>query len=199
MGTSNAHSGNLTVDLCTRALQAARVTRAENGGLLGSNESSSKAVRWVQKSSIVVQISSGIDECAGRIHSMTSRRLRSLFISMAAIVATLMAGIVSAPSANAYVINGTRFGITAEQAGPYVANLCFKNISQNNIESCTGNIPQGTQRWLEVPWRYGDVLQFIVAVRWGHNSYYTWTDYASTVYWCKAYGTSLSPGSNCYW
>jgi hypothetical protein len=78
--------------------------------------------------------------------------------------------------------------------GFYVANLCMKNITQNQTLSCTGKVPRGTRRELFVPFNQGDSVEFIVAVVLGHNVYH---QIVPDETWCDATGLSLTPGTNC--
>lgn len=81
------------------------------------------------------------------------------------------------------------------QNGPYIANLCIKNRSRSNNEKCTGNIPAGAKRELTFPWKSGDRLSFIAAVKDGHNAYYD--GLADRDRECWSDGSSLSPGAYC--
>jgi hypothetical protein len=78
--------------------------------------------------------------------------------------------------------------------GFYVANLCMKNVTQNQTLSCTGKVPRGSRRELFVPFNEGDSVEFIVAVVLGHNAYH---QLAPDETWCDATGLSLTPGTNC--
>jgi hypothetical protein len=78
--------------------------------------------------------------------------------------------------------------------GFYIANLCMKNITQNQTLSCTGKVPRGSVRELFVPFNEGDSVEFIVAVVLGHNAYH---QVAPDETWCDATGLSLTPGTNC--
>lgn len=81
------------------------------------------------------------------------------------------------------------------QRGPYIANLCLKNITKHNTEQCTGNIPDGSNRDLTVPYDSGDTVEFIVTVVAGHNAYYS--PIADRDKNCWARGTSLAPIGYC--
>ncbi|MDT5039578.1 MAG: hypothetical protein QOE51_563, partial [Actinoplanes sp.] len=62
--------------------------------------------------------------------------------------------------------------IEVAQYGMYVANLCIKNVTQNQVLSCTGKVGYGSVRELFVPFNQGDSVEFIVAVVLGHNVYH---------------------------
>jgi hypothetical protein len=85
--------------------------------------------------------------------------------------------------------------LVVHQRGPYVANLCLKNLSQDNVETCTGNVPVGSNRDLTIQYNEGDTLEFIVAVVAGHNAYYS--PIADRDQNCWAMGTSLGPIGYC--
>lgn len=90
-------------------------------------------------------------------------------------------------------VTGQR-SVIVHQNGGYVANMCIKNKSKNNIESCTGKVGKGSVRELDISYDGGDTIEFIVAVVAGHNSYYTLADRDHN---CYATGTSLGPNSYC--
>lgn len=85
--------------------------------------------------------------------------------------------------------------IQVQQRGAYVANLCIQNQTKDGQVSCTGNVPVGSNRQLQVPaYTHGDKIVFSANVVAGHNAYYTLSDNQTT---CTATGTSLIPSASC--
>jgi hypothetical protein len=84
--------------------------------------------------------------------------------------------------------------IEVAQYGFYVANLCIKNITQNQVQACTGKVPYDSVRELFIPFNEGDSVEFIVAVVLGHNAYH---QIAPGDTKCGSGGLSLTPSTLC--
>ncbi|HKS46452.1 MAG TPA: hypothetical protein VJT49_15340 [Amycolatopsis sp.] len=113
-------------------------------------------------------------------------------ITLVALIAAVLS--LAAPGSAMASAQAGKRTVWVHQLGPYVANMCIKNVTKNNIETCTGRVTAGSERDLQIPYNSGDRVEFIVAVVAGHNAYYFPAERDQN---CWAKGTSLSPIGYC--
>lgn len=115
-------------------------------------------------------------------------------VTLLATLLVTVGGSLAFTSFSAKAQQSTRTVIVLNK-GLYVADLCLKNLSQNNIEVCTGKIPLGSQRDLTILWNPGDNIIFITAVAAGKNAYYGPIAGRDTHCWSD--GISFRPTAYC--
>ncbi|MDT4991177.1 MAG: hypothetical protein QOH97_1069 [Actinoplanes sp.] len=121
-----------------------------------------------------------------------NRKTKRLGLGFAVLALAGGATIYGAVNANADTLADRR--VEVYQYGGYVADMCIKNLTQNNILTCTGKVGLGVRRELFIPYNNGDSVEFIVAVVLGHNGYHQ-LEPGDT--WCDAGGASLNPSASC--
>jgi hypothetical protein len=122
--------------------------------------------------------------------------LKKHVFAMISVLATLV-GLVGVSVLGAPAAHATRtVYLIAEHHSMYVANLCLKNLSKEEIEQCTGRVPVDSVRELKIPYDEGDQLQFIVAAVAGHNAFKIIPNGSNV---CGSGGTSIRPTIYCGW